>query len=64
MEISNLLAIIAMRSLNEEMAEKHFEKALSIGIEEVPVGLSVSIILHGFKRILLLRKYRQIALRS
>ena len=55
MEISNLLAIIAMRSLNEEMAEKHFEKALSIGIEEVPVGLSVSIILHGFKRILLLR---------
>lgn len=33
-EISNLLAITAFKSRNEEIALKHLEKALSIGLEE------------------------------
>ncbi|AWI03608.1 hypothetical protein B9W14_03620 [Clostridium drakei] len=33
-EIRNLLAIAALKNLNEEIAEKHFEDALSIGLKE------------------------------
>jgi ATP-dependent transcriptional regulator len=33
-EIANLLAITALKNLNEALAEKYFEKALSIGIDE------------------------------
>ncbi|MDP4177908.1 MAG: LuxR C-terminal-related transcriptional regulator [Bacillota bacterium] len=33
-EIRNLLAITAMKEMNEELAEKHLESALSIGIKE------------------------------
>lgn len=33
-EITNLLAITALKNLNEALAEEYFEKALSIGIDE------------------------------
>lgn len=33
-EITNLLAITAMKDLDEEAAEEHIKKALSIGMEE------------------------------